>query len=269
MRSVVLAAGVLLCGIVVVGAAEKPNRPWVQDNKTINLAVTDVHKSGMMALGPHVAALEKALAGAKHSMEIAAAGDAQLMYVLLADPEDSPTDAQRETADKAKKKLLSDPNPYLEIAFFLATYYDLQKKPEDGLRVIDLALALPGSDTNPHRSDLVSKRAAELGALKRWPESLAAYDEVLKDKELAISVRAYLDRGRGMALYELGRKVEARDAYLESLKLVSNDPQAKKELEMIEMNQDGGMKLPPSVTTFQAPADTKPVDQKPEGAAKP
>lgn len=261
MRSVLFAGAILLSSVGSTSAANVPNRPWVADNKTINATVTDVQKGGMAAVGPHVADLEKALARARDSIAQAAAGDAKTMYVLLNDPDDAPTDAQHEAAANAKKTLLADPNPYLEIAFFLASYYELDKKPADALRVIDFALALPGSDANPHRSDLVSKRAAELGAMKRWPESLAAYDEVLKDKDLAIAVRAYLDRGRGMALYEMGRKTEARDAYLESLKLVANDPQAKKELEMIEQSQDGGMKLPPSVNAFQVPADTAPPAQ--------
>jgi tetratricopeptide (TPR) repeat protein len=217
----------------------------------------------MAAVGPHVADLENALARAKQSIDLAAAGDKEHMFVLLNDPDDAPTDAQREAAAKAKKTLLSDPNPYLEIAFFLASYYDLQEKPEDALRVIDVALALPGSEANPHRFDLLSKRGAELGALKRWPEALAAYDAALKNEDLPPSVRAYMDRGRGMALFELGRKTEAKDAYLEALKLVGNDPQAKKELEYIEQNQDGGEKLPPSVKAFQVPADDKPSDTKP------
>lgn len=261
MRSAVLAAGVLLCGAIAARAADAPNRPWVEDNKTIEATLADVHKGGMAAVGPHAADLEKALARAKDSIVLAAKGDDKTMFVLLNDPEDAPTDAEQEAAAKAKKTLLSDPNPYLEIAFFLASYYELDKKPADALRVIDVALALPGSDANPHRTDLVSKRAAELGALKRWPESLAAYDEALKDKDLAIAVRAYLNRGRGMALYELDRKAEAKDAYLESLRLVANDPQAKKELDMIEHNQDGGEKLPPSVNAFQVPADSAPPAQ--------
>jgi tetratricopeptide (TPR) repeat protein len=241
--------------------AAQPMRPWADDNKTINATVADVHKGGMAGVAPHVADLEKALAGAKRSMEIAAAGDADHIYAFVADPGDAPPDAAKAAATAARKKLIVEPNPYLEIAFFLASYYELDRKPTDALRVLDVALALPGSDTNPHRTDLVSKRAAELGSLKRWPESLAAYDEALKDKDLAIAVRAYLNRGRGMALYELGRKREAKDAYLESLRLVANDPQAKNELEMIEQNQDGGEKLPPSVTAFQVPAGTAPPGQ--------
>ena len=261
MRFVLFAGAVFLFSMNGASAADAPNRPWVKDNTTISETVADVHRSGMTAVGPHVADLEKALAGAKESMALAAAGDAKHMYLLLNDPGDAPTVEQQAAADSANKTLLADPNPYLEIAFFLASYYDLGKKPEDGLRVIDVALALPGSGTNPHRTDLVSKRAAELGALKRWPESLAAYDEALKDKELAIAVHAYLDRGRGMALYELGRKGEAKDAYLESLRLVANDPQAKKELEMIEQSQDGGLKLPPSVNAIQVPAGSPPAKQ--------
>ncbi|HTT98799.1 MAG TPA: hypothetical protein VMF58_12170 [Rhizomicrobium sp.] len=262
MRLVFLAAGLLLCGAdVACAATPAPDHPWLADNRTINRTIADVHDGGIGAVAPHVADLEKALAGAKRSMEIAAAGDAGHVYAFVADPGDPPPEAAKAAADAAKKKLIVEPNPYLEIAFFLATYYELDNKPADALRVIDVALALPGSDANPHRTDLVSKRAAELGSLKRWTESLTAYDEALKDKNLATAVRAYLSRGRGMALYELGRKSEAKDAYLESLKLVANDPEAKKELEMIEQNQDGGQKLPPSVNAFQVPADSAPPAQ--------
>jgi tetratricopeptide (TPR) repeat protein len=248
--------------MAAVRAADAPDHPWLADNKTINATLAEVQRQGMAGVGPHVADLEKALGGAKRSMEIAAAGDADHVYAFVADPGDPPPDAAKAAADTAKKKLIVEPNPYLEIAFFLASYYELDKKPADALRVLDVALALPGSDTNPHRTDLVSKRAAELGSLKRWPESLAAYDEALKDKDLAIAVRAYLNRGRGMALYELGRKGEAKDAYLESLRLVANDPQAKKELEMIEQAQDGGQKLPPSVNAIQVPANSPPAKEK-------
>jgi tetratricopeptide (TPR) repeat protein len=217
MRSVLFAGAVLVASVNFVWAADTPKHPWVEDNTTINVTVKAVQAGGMEAVGPHVADLEKALARAKESIDLAAVGDKEHMFVLLNDPDDAPTDAQQEAAAKAKKTLLSDPNPYLEIAFFLASYYDLQKKPEDALRVIDVALALPGSETNPHRFDLLSKRGAELGALKRWPEALAAYDAALKNEDSPPSVRAYMDRGRGMALFELGRKAEAKDAYLEAL----------------------------------------------------
>ena len=244
-------------------AAPAPDYPWLKDNKTINATVRDVHVNGMPAVGSHVAELEKSLAGAKRAMEIAAAGDAKTVIVLVPDPGDQAPDEVKKSAAAAKKRLIVEPNPYLEIAFFLASYYDLNNKPADALRVIDLALALPGSETNPHRFDLLSKRGAELGNLKRWPEALAAYDEALKNKDAAVSVRAYMERGRGMALYELGRKSEAKDAYLEALKLVANDPQAKKDLEYIEQNQDRGEKLPPSVNAFQVPNDATPEDSKP------
>ena len=244
-------------------AAPAPDYPWLADNKVINATVRDVHINGIPAVGPHVADLEKSLAGAKRALEIAAAGDAKTVIVLVPDQGDPAPDDVKKSAEAAKKRLIVEPNPYLEIAFFLASYYDLNRKPEDALRVIDTALALPGSETNPHRFDLLSKRGAELGNLKRWPEALAAYDEALKDKDTAVSVRAYMERGRGMALYELGRKAEAKEAYLEAIKLVGNDPQAKKELDYIEQNQDGGEKLPPSVNAFTVPNDAKPSDAKP------
>jgi tetratricopeptide (TPR) repeat protein len=268
-RFAVLASVLLLSGangVYAAGApkAPAPYHPWDKDTKTINATISDVHKTGMSAVGAHVADLEKALAGAKHSFEVAAAGEGTKVYQLIDDTDDAIVPPN--TKDKNGKLIVTAINPYLEIGFFLGSYYDQIGKPADALRVLDASLALPGSDKNSHASDLQAERGAALGSLKRWDESLAAYDTALKDGDPPPSVHAYLDRGRGMALFELGRKEEAKNAYLDALRLVSNDPVAKKELEYIEQSQDGGEKLPPSVKAFQVPADAKPSDTKPADA---
>ncbi len=267
MRSVVLAAGVLLYGAFAACAAEAPAKPaeqvvfpWVKDSELAQTVADDVHAKGFDGVGAHVADMETALAGAKHAFEVARAGDKNGIYVLTTE-EMGP--ALAPVSPDPKRKAFTAFNPYIELSFFLGIYYDRHGKPEDALRVVDLGLSLPGTDKDEHRADLLIERGAALAALKRWPESLAAYDDALKVQTIDAALRAYVNRGRGMALYEMGRKQESKDAYLEALRLVANDKEAAQALDYIEKARDGGPKLPPSVTSFQVPADSKPQDTKP------
>src|SRR6202000_3210724 len=116
MRFAFLTAAFLMSAASAAHAvmAPAPDRPWLADNKTINAAVKDVHQAGIPAVGPHVADLEKALAGAKHSLEIAAAGDAKNVYVLVPDPGTTVPAPLQAEAKAAKKRLIVEPNPYLE-----------------------------------------------------------------------------------------------------------------------------------------------------------
>ncbi len=200
--------------------------------------------------------LEKALAGAKRSMEIAAAGDAGHVYVLLnAVPTTRRPTQNRPQRPCRTQKLLADPSPISKSAFFPRELlrHEQRSPPTDcALSSVAAGRTLPGSDgQNPHRTDLISKRAAELGALKRWPEDrLLPMTKCSKDKDRSRQRFAPISiRGRGMALFELGRKTEAKDAYLEALKLVGNDPQAKKHETASSRAGIGGLeKRPPSVT---------------------
>jgi tetratricopeptide (TPR) repeat protein len=265
-RVALLSAAFALCTFSVSAAeapvkpADHPEFPWIKDSEFAEKVVLDIQKSGFDGVGPHVADIENVLAGARHAFEIAAAGDKDGTYVLTTD-ERGP--ALAPVQPDPKRKAYTAFNPYIELSFFLGTYYDKHGKPEDGLRVLDLGLSLPGTDKDSHRGDLLIERGAALAALHRWPESLAAYDDALRVPDTDVALQAYINRGRGMALYEMGRKPEARDAYLTSLKLVANNKDAKKALEFIEQSRDGGPKMPPSMHVFQVPADSQPQDQKP------
>ncbi|MEI9929515.1 MAG: tetratricopeptide repeat protein [Rhizomicrobium sp.] len=244
---------------------DAPAGPWVTDKVMVDGVAREVRKAGIQAVAPHVADLETALAGAKHSFERAASGDGGTITVLVDDRKMN--EAPPPAADKTKKVVVAV-NPYLEIGYFLATYYDQSGKPDAALRTIDTALALPGSDQNSHRSELVVERAAALRALKRWPEALSAYDEALKAEGTVASIHAYMLRSRAMVLYELGRKQEATEDFREAAKLVADDQHAQIELQYIERTRDGGIKVPPDIEEKlkEAPPGTKPANAKPADA---
>jgi tetratricopeptide (TPR) repeat protein len=214
------------------------DQPWVKDNALLNATIADVQKGGMKAVAPHVAGLEQALAGAKHSFELAAVGDAKTTYALSDSPNAAVLDVTATATDKTKKSVTTAFNPYPGISFFLGSYYDLSGKPEDALRVVDAGLALPGADVSSHRTELLVERATALGALKRWQESLAAYDSALKVEGNVSAIQAYIQRGRGHALTQLGRMDDAKAAYAESVKLVENDPDARRQLDYIQKTRD-------------------------------
>jgi tetratricopeptide (TPR) repeat protein len=177
-----------------------PDHPWIKDGQLIRGVVDEVGKNGIMAVQPHAADLEVALAGARHSFEVAAAGDGDTTYALTDGPTDTLMALMGGTMNKDKKRTVAEPNPYPPICFYLASYYDEVGKPEDALRVLDLGLSLPGADLNAHRGDLLIERGAALASLKRWEDSLGSYYEAIKINDAAPSVRAYMYRGRGFAL---------------------------------------------------------------------
>lgn len=247
-RFVLLAAGVAPVSFVAyaddapkaaptvqIVAAEQP---WVKDNALLDATIADVRQRGMKAVGPHAADLEQALAAAKHSFELAAAGDDKTTYALSDSPNAAVQDIMATATDKAKKSIVAAFNPYPGISFFLGSYYDGAGKPEDALRVVDVALALPGADASSHRTELLVERATALGALKRWQESLGAYDSALKVDGNLPAIQAYIQRGRGQTLARLGRMDEAKAAHGESVKLVEGDPDAQRQLEYIQKLRD-------------------------------
>ena len=54
--------------------------------------------------------------------------------------------------------------------------------------------------------------------------------------------------GKGLVLVEMGRMGDGKAAYEEALKLTAHDPDAKRDLDMIERLRDGGPKLPSKFT---------------------
>jgi tetratricopeptide (TPR) repeat protein len=170
---------------------------------------------------------------ARRSLELAAVDDTV------------PKDSDASPKDNAPKSVvIPQPNPYPGIAFFLGCYYDQTGKPLDGLRVLTAGLDLPGTSSDAHVMDLLIERGAALVALKRWGEALASYQDALKLEGVAPGLRAYAYRGKGLALAGMGRTAESRAAYEEALKLTANDPDAQRDLEMIERLRDGGPRQP-------------------------
>ena len=245
-RIALLAAGIVGSPFVACAAdaptpsvqSAAPDQPWVKDKTLLDATITDVQKGGIKAVAPHAAELERALAGAKHSFELAAAGDDKSTYALSDDPNEAVQDVMATAMDKMTKPVTAAFNPYPGISFFLGSYYDGAGKPEDALRVVDAALALPGADASSHRTELLVERATALGALKRWQKSLGAYDNALKVDSNLPAIQAYIQRGRGMALAQLGRMDDAKAAYAESVKLVENDPDARRQLDYIQKLRD-------------------------------
>lgn len=268
MRGALLAAAIALLGAAAHAGDAPPRQqtaapdyPWVRDKALIDGTIAEVSKNGILSVGPHAADLEQALAGAAHAFERAAAGDGDTTFVLTDGPTDTLMALAGATMDASRKKTgktIAVANPYPAIAFYLATYYDESGKPSDALRVLDAALVLPDADFMVHRVDLLIERGAALAGLKRWADSLASYDAALKVDGTAPSVRAYVHRGRGFALTELGRLAEAEAAYRESLKLVADNPRALHELEYIEKLRHGGPPAPATLAPLQTPPAAPP-----------
>jgi tetratricopeptide (TPR) repeat protein len=219
--------------------AAAPGWPWENDNALLDATIKDVRKAGIAAVASHASDLEQALAGAVHSIELAAAGDGTTVYALSDNPTASIHEIMTTAADKTKKPVKAAFNPYPGISFFLGSYYDDAGKPQEALRALDAGLALPGIEESAHRSDLLVERGAALSALKRWQDALATYDAALTIESDTPAIKAYIQRGRGMALAQLGRMDDAKAAYGESLKLVSDDPEARKQLDYIRKLREG------------------------------
>lgn len=215
--------------------------PWERDEALLQATIASVRKDGMKAVAPHAADLEATLAKARSVFELAAHDDSI--------PDDAKNSANgTKAADKPKPVVIPEPNPYPGIGFFLGSYYDRIGRPLDGLRVIEIALDLPGTGMSRHLADLLTERGAAFTALKRWDDALVSYDDALKVEGTAAGVRAYIYRGKGLVLVEMSRMAEGKAAYEEALKLTVKDPDAQRDLEMIEQLHDGGPKLPSRFT---------------------
>jgi len=218
--------------------------PWEKDEALLQATIASVRKYGMKAVGAHASDLEMAVARARSVFEIAARSD---------DKTDGSKDSAG-AADKPNNVVIPEPNPYPGIGFFLGTYYDESGKPQDGLRILEVTLDLPGTSSDPHLVDLLIERGAAYAALKQWDNALASYEDALKPEGTAPGVRAYIYRGKGLVLVEMGRMAEGKITYEEELKLTVNDPAAQRNLDMIEQLRDGGPKQPGQV----APSPAKP-----------
>ncbi|HVZ92814.1 MAG TPA: tetratricopeptide repeat protein [Rhizomicrobium sp.] len=230
--------------------------PWSRDRAMIENLAREISQDGIMAVAPHAAELEAALAGAKQSIALA---DSRNIYLASGATD---TLAQMALAMSKGKSATAVPDPYALIAMDLGVYYDEVKRPEDALRVLDLGLAL-ASDLSDMRTPLTIERGAALMGLKRWDEVVANEDAGLKLAVIEIPAKATLYRGRGYALTELNRLDEAEDAYKESLNLEPGNELATHELAYIHGLKLGAPRAPGGLKPLAPPAEGRQPQETP------
>lgn len=267
-------AALVLIGLLLATAARADDAanpvaastaPWVDDLALIDQTKADVQAQGVMAVEKYRQRLEDALAGAKHSIELAQSGT-DTAYVLT----DGATDTLMQMATAAASKtskakhVVAVQNPYPEIAFYLGSYYDEIGNPEQALRVLDAGIASLGSmalfvGTSDHRPGLVVERGAALNSLHRSADALANFDEGLKLDGVSDFMRATMYRGRGFALTELGKLDEAEASYNESLKFAPGNAHAEQELRYIAGLRAGKQPTKTYLESVKPREDTTPA----------
>lgn len=241
-----------------LAAAQPSAHPWEAAAGLLNATQTDVKASGIQGIRAHLADLEAALA-AGEKLPPDGVIEGQIRYVLADGP--APTLAALTAAANAKIPGVTETravrSPYPAIAFFIGTYYDEIGRFDDALKTLDAGLALDawkGEVFGDFRAILVSERGAALTGLKRWPDSLANYEDGLKIPDLPNPYKARMDRGRGFALVELGRLDEGQAAYEESLKFEPGNPVATRELQYIARVRAGAPRTAVQLGLPQKPA---------------
>jgi len=230
-------------------------QPWQRAQAEVTATESDMARSGIRGIGPHVAKLEEAMAQANHPFgdSLAENGD----RLVLADGQTETFGAALIGAGRDGRQTVVLVNPYPRISFYLGSYYNEIAKPTEALRVLDAGLSLPepipGSMLGEMRPHLIGEKGVALISLKRWPEALATYESGLTLKSLDSMVKGLLLRGRGFALTELGRLDEAEAAYAESLVAEPNNPRALNELAYIARLRRGGAPTAPVVGKYLPP----------------
>ena len=231
--------------------AQTGNHPWEKDQQLIEATMARVQKSGVLALQNDLPALEGALAGAKHSIELGAEGEGGTNYVLTDGGPDTLAQLAQASLASRRGRTLAVANPYPVIAFYLGSYYDEVDKPAEALRALDAGLALFPFELGKTRPSLLLERGAALNHLKRPQEALSSYEAMLAILDQSDELRAVALRGRGFALTELGRLDEAEVAYRDSLKLKPENAVALAELKYIAGLKSGRAKSEPTMTKVQ------------------
>jgi tetratricopeptide (TPR) repeat protein len=259
----------ILTGLFAVTAARadespapNPAHPWEKDQALLAM-VQQERSGGIMSVKAHVAEMESALASAKLSYVVdepvgkvtytLTNGDAEALVAM------SMAGMGRDAVKAAQAVAIQ--NPYPKLGFHLGCYYDELRQPADALRVLDIALSLDsvsGRDLGAQRPFLIAERGAALGGLHRWSDMLADYDGGLKINDLDNPTKAQMDRGRGLALTELGRLDEAETAYNESLKNEPGNAHALNELKYIARLRAGGRPTATDMLHVLPPASDEP-----------
>ncbi|MES2253704.1 MAG: tetratricopeptide repeat protein [Pseudomonadota bacterium] len=244
--------------------APLPPLPWDADAATLQAALPDLKSGGITGLASHVTAFEAALTNGKQFFPDGVTIDSR-RYI--------PVDGRREGLLVALKATLTQSggavtavgNPYPSISKLLGTYYDEIGKLEDGIRVLDEGLALspdPEARAGALTVSLIGEKGFALAALKRYPESLAVYEQGIALNDVPPLERAILYRGKGLIMTETNRLDEAEAAYQESLKLDPGNPRAQNELIYIARLRAGRPATP--VEMILPPGAQKPIPQPPQ-----
>jgi len=250
MRSFLIPFAALAAGICVAPAFADDAMPWLEDTALLRQTQSDVTAEGLKSVEAHAGALEKALAGAPHSIELARAagfvltdGSADTLLALMT--------AATSKAHNGSVQAIADPYPL--IGLYLGSYYDEIGRKEDGLRALDAGLAISAlSSTRPM---LIIERGAALNGLHRSADALADYEDGLKISGVDNQFRAAMMRGRGFALTEMNRLDEAEAAYRDSLKADPGNASAENELRYIAKLRGGGARVEGTYKTMKAKVD--------------
>jgi len=249
MRLATIAALVLGLCAASLPATQAAEAPPYQDATTLaRTTLADAQSGGILGVKPHVADIEQALAGARKAIDDAAA------HGMMLTDGSAETLAAMAMATTSGKNAVAVTNPYPVLALYLGSYYNEVGQSQDALRVMSLGLTLfvmDGLHLGDHWTGLVYERGAALVALKRFDEVLVVYDELLKEPNLDKAMQARVYRGRGFALTELGRLIEAEAAYQKSLQIEPGNERAIAELAYIEKLKAGGHRAPGGLTTIQ------------------
>lgn len=246
----------VLAAVLMCTAAQADPAPWQSDGVLARTTMSDVQSGGILSVKAHVDDLEHALAGAKASIALAGSGT-PTRYVLTDGAAQTLAGMLMPKPDKAVGQTVAVPNPYPQIGLLLGSYYNEVGRPEDAIRVLDLAI---DSDTivdiaGEMSPVLKGERANSLMTLKRWPEALAAYADALAIAQMAPALRAHLLRGRGYADTELGHLDDAEKDYKASLDLAPGNALALHELDYIRQLRAGAAPVAPGgLKPLQPPA---------------
>lgn len=127
-------------------------------------------------------------------------------------------------------------NVYGGIALILGSDAVERKAFADAHSFLDRGLAL-----QPANWELLAEKSAAFLGENNWREALALADKTLDSDDMIIGMHrdAFL-RKRGFALVELGRLIEAREAYVDALKANKDDKISQSEITYIDGLLNGG-----------------------------
>lgn len=220
-------------------AAQSPNQPLLDAAAELKSAKADIGRGHILALQPHVEALERMLAENFIPKSVDGIGvitvDGPIETLIVA-----------AALEKSHVKAQVMDSPYPQIGLYLGSYYNEAGKPEDALRVLDLGIKQEGEgDLGQTLPLLYNEKSIAHAALKQWDKALADSDDGLKISTLGELDKARLMRRRGYALVELRKLDDAEAAYKESLQMEPNNPVALSELENIAKIRAGELGAAP------------------------